>query len=41
MYYSDPAKWLAIIKNAAAEIVPPFDSGRLADEYYQKMYLAE
>jgi starch phosphorylase len=38
MYYNDQAKWLSIIKQAAKDIVPTFDSGRMADEYYQKMY---
>ena len=38
MYYNDKKKWLAILKKAAKDIVPTFDSGRMADEYYQKMY---
>lgn len=40
MYYKNQKKWVSIIKKAAADIVPEFDSGRMADEYYQKMYLA-
>jgi starch phosphorylase len=40
MYYNDQKKWLTIVKNAAKDIVPTFDSGRMADEYYQKMYSA-
>jgi starch phosphorylase len=40
MYYNDQKKWLSIFKKAAKDIVPIFDSGRMADEYYQKMYLA-
>ncbi len=38
MYYNDKKKWLSIVKQAAKDIVPAFDSGRMADEYYQKMY---
>ncbi len=38
MYYHDQDKWLTIIKKAAADIVPAFEAGRLADEYYNKMY---
>jgi starch phosphorylase len=38
MYYNDPAQWLAILKKAAVDVVPAFGSGRLADEYYTKMY---
>ena len=40
MYYNDQKKWISIVKQAAKDIVPEFDSGRMADEYYQKMYLA-
>lgn len=38
MYYDHPEQWLAILKKAAADIVPNFESGRLANEYYTKMY---
>lgn len=38
MYYDDQEQWLTILKKAAADIVPAFESGRLADEYYDKMY---
>jgi len=38
MYYQDKKKWHAIIRQAAADIVPEFDSGRMVDEYYAKMY---
>ena len=38
MYYHDKKQWLSIIKKAAKDIVPAFDSGRMVDEYYQKMY---
>jgi len=38
MYYNDDTQWLNILKKAAADIVPAFEAGRLADEYYEKMY---
>ncbi|MBS1486598.1 MAG: alpha-glucan family phosphorylase [Bacteroidetes bacterium] len=40
LYYSSPAKWMKIVKQAMGEILPQFDSSRMADEYYQKMYLS-
>ncbi len=40
MYYNDQKQWLKIVKQAATEIVPAFESGRMAREYYEKMYLA-
>jgi len=38
MYYDDQAQWLKIVKNGAKDVVPAFESGRMADEYYQIMY---
>jgi len=38
MYYNDKKQWHAIIRKAAEDIVPAFDSGRMVDEYYGKMY---
>ena len=38
MYYDDRKQWLGILKKAAAEVVPAFESARMADEYYQIMY---
>lgn len=38
MYYNDQSQWLKIIKQAAKDIVPTFESARLAREYYEKMY---
>ncbi|QEC78991.1 alpha-glucan family phosphorylase [Mucilaginibacter ginsenosidivorax] len=38
MYYDNPGKWLGILKQAAADVVPAFEAGRLANEYYEKMY---
>lgn len=38
MYYKDQQKWLAILKKAAKDVVPAFESGRMAKEYYEIMY---
>jgi starch phosphorylase len=38
MYYDDHNQWLTILKNAANEVVPAFESARMVDEYYQIMY---
>jgi starch phosphorylase len=38
MFYHNQEQWLSILKKAAVAIVPDFESGRLADEYYEKMY---
>lgn len=38
LYYTDQKKWLAILKKAAADVAPAFDSGRMVDEYYREMY---
>lgn len=40
MYYDNPAGWLAIIKNGMNNIMPRFDSDRMAKEYYEQLYLA-
>jgi len=39
MYYDDPAKWIAIVKNAMRDIIPQYDSNRMAKEYYEKLYV--
>ncbi len=38
MYYDDRKQWLTVLKNAASDVAPAFESGRLADEYYTKIY---
>jgi starch phosphorylase len=40
MYYDSPAKWTKIVKTSMKEVLPYFDSSRMADEYYEKMYLS-
>ena len=38
MYYDYPARWTGIIKEGLRDIIPYFDSGRMAAEYYEKLY---
>jgi len=38
IYYDEPKKWVDIMKNAMNEIEIDFDSGRMASEYYEKMF---
>jgi len=37
-YYNDQNKWLEMMKNSMKEILPYFDSDRMAYEYYEKLY---
>lgn len=38
LYYDKPKEWIEIIKNSMRDIMPAFDSGRMAHEYYIKLY---
>jgi len=38
IYYEKPKKWTKIMKNAMNEIEVEFDSSRMVDEYYEKMF---
>lgn len=38
MYYDKPKKWIKMMKNSMKDVTPMFDSLRMADEYYAKMY---
>jgi starch phosphorylase len=40
MYYESPAKWTKMMKTSMKDVLPYFDSSRMADEYYRKMYLS-
>jgi starch phosphorylase len=40
IYYNEPAKWLSMVKKAAGDVDPAFESGRLVQEYYELMYKA-
>jgi glycogen phosphorylase len=37
-YYDSPEKWNKIVKKAMKDVSPFFESGRMAQEYYEKMY---
>lgn len=37
-YYDSPEKWNKIVKTAMKDVTPFFESGRMAKEYYEKMY---
>lgn len=38
MYYDSPAKWTKVVKASMKDVLPEFDSGRMAKEYYEKLY---
>jgi glycogen phosphorylase len=39
MYYDYPNRWVEIVKNGMKDIIPEFDSNRMAREYYEKLYV--
>ncbi|SHJ34581.1 starch phosphorylase [Rubritalea squalenifaciens DSM 18772] len=41
MYYDQPDQWWKLVHNSMSDVVPFFDSDRMADEYYKKIYLAK
>lgn len=38
MYYEKPEQWAEVVKSSMRDVLPFFDAGRMADEYYQKLY---
>ncbi len=38
MYYNNQDEWLKIMKNSMRDVSPYFNSSRMVDEYYSKMY---
>jgi glycogen phosphorylase len=38
MYYEKPEEWLKVMKGSMTDVLPYFDSGRMAREYYDKLY---
>jgi len=38
LYYEQPEKWVEIVDNAMDDVLQDFDSGRMANDYYMKMY---
>ena len=41
MYYDNRVQWLSILKNGMKDILPQFDSNRMAAEYYEQLYTVE
>jgi starch phosphorylase len=39
-YYNAPARWTKMVKASMKDVAPFFDASRMADEYYEKMYLS-
>ena len=40
-YYNKPKKWAEIVKNGMKDVAPEFESGRMAKEYYVRLFNAE
>jgi starch phosphorylase len=38
MYYEQPERWAELMKTSMRDVVPFFDAGRMADEYYTRLY---
>lgn len=38
LYYKQPEKFLEIVKASMREVIPAFESGRMATDYYEKLY---
>jgi starch phosphorylase len=38
LYYKDKQKWVQILESSAKDVVPAFESARMAREYYKKLY---
>ena len=40
-YYDTPTAWWELVQNSMREVIPFFDSDRMAREYYEKLYLVD
>jgi len=38
LYYKSPKAWIKVVAQSMKDVMPFFDSGRMATEYYEKMY---
>jgi len=38
LYYDYPKRWLEMMKNGLRDVIPQFDSNRMAREYYERLY---
>jgi len=41
MYYDSPDKWLRMMKTSMRGVIPQFDAARMANEYYEKLYIPD
>jgi len=41
MYYDHPDQWNQVVANSLTDVVPYFDSDRMAEEYFQNLYQFE
>jgi len=39
MYYENKREWATIVKEGMKTVSPAFDSDRMADEYYKKLFV--
>jgi len=40
-YYDSPTKWNKIVRTAVKDVIPAFESGRMAEEYYNQLFNTE
>jgi starch phosphorylase len=40
LYYDHPDQWQKLVMSSMKDVLPFFDSGRMAEEYYERMYKA-
>jgi glycogen phosphorylase len=38
LYYTKPKSWITVVQQSMKDVLPMFDSNRMAAEYYEKMY---
>jgi glycogen phosphorylase len=38
LYYDHPDKWQELVTSSMKDVLPFFDSGRMAEEYYERLY---
>ena len=38
LYYDSPKKWWDLVETSMKQVSPYFESGRMVDEYYKKLY---
>jgi starch phosphorylase len=38
LYYDSPKRWWDLVETSMGQVAPYFESGRMVDEYYKKLY---